>query len=89
MSVWSSYGHRFISSDDGTQDICLTCGALYELSEAPADDISSHRYHAANGDDPTECSGDTGRAHGYERHCHEHDEPCPHTEHDCNCLLCA
>lgn len=96
-SVWSSYGHRFMSTDDERHESCLTCGAMYELSPL-ADDPTRGEYHAANGDEPMECSRDTGMAHGYlgERYCHEHQHPrdyseheCEHVAHTCNCLFCA
>lgn len=92
-SVWTAYGHRFMGTDEPTHESCLTCGAMYQLL-ALADDPTRGEYMAANGDEPMECSGDTGMAHGYpgERYCHEHqgaDEPCEHVSHDCNCLSCA
>ena len=96
-SVWSSYGHRFMSTDHETHEACLTCGAMYELQPVPGD-WSRGEYMAANGDQPMECTGDTGMAHGYpgERYCHEQqlpldrsDHECPHVDHDCNCLFCA
>jgi len=97
VSVWSAYGHRFMSTDSEGHDSCLTCGAMYQLM-ALADDPSRGEYMAANGDAPMECTGDTSMAHGYpgERYCHEHQHPrdysdheCEHTSHDCNCLFCA
>lgn len=88
ISVWSSYGHRFMSDSCDCCETCLTCGASYRLVETPDDKVSTHEYQTNSGDQPKECSGDTGRCHGYERYCHEHDDPCEHTEHDCNCVLC-
>lgn len=91
-SVWSSYGHRFMSTDDERHESCLTCGAMYELIDHGD---GSGEYHAGNGDEPMPCTGDTGMAHGYpgERHCHEHPldrsgHECEHVDHNCNCLLC-
>lgn len=95
-SVWSSYGHRFISDGGEDTESCLTCGAMYQLV-ANEDDPTRGEYMAANGDAPMECSGDTGMAHGYpgERYCHEHQHPrdtseheCEHVSHECNCILC-
>ena len=96
-SVWSSYGHRFIGDGEGEgYESCLTCGALYALIETP-EGFNDGAYVAANGDEPMECTRDTGMAHGYpgERYCHEHQHPldrsdheCEHVAHACNCLLC-
>ncbi len=104
-SVWSSYGHTFMSSGEveefdgnvkGYYVDCLTCGAHYVLRATP-DGTSDGGYFANNGDDPMECSRDTGMAHGYpgERYCHEHQHPrdyseheCSHVAHNCNCILC-
>lgn len=89
ISVWSAYGHTFLSSEP-PYVACLTCGAMYQLL-ADADNPSHGAYMAMNGDDPMHCTGDTGMAHGYpgERHCDEHEDPCGHVEHDCNCCSCA
>lgn len=77
-SVWSSYGHHFLSTDSEEYDSCLTCGALYALVEGPGPGfLASHHYAANNGDEPQECSGDTGMEHGYE------------VDSNCNCALCA
>lgn len=53
------------------------------------------RYVGGAGEEVTECSRDTGRVHGIERVCQNEDcrdgragEPCSHTEHDCQCVLC-
>lgn len=92
-SVWSAYGHRFMSDGDGYES-CLTCGAMYELA-----DLGDGRgeYRALDGSEPMECTRDTSMAHGYagERYCHEHQHPrdysdhaCSHVDHECNCLLC-
>lgn len=89
ISVWSSYGHRFMDGcGEGCCESCMTCGATYRLVETPDDTVSTHAYQTNGGEEPQQCSGDTGRCHGYERYCHEHDDPCSHTEHDCNCVLC-
>jgi hypothetical protein len=31
VSVWSTYGHRFMGTDEPTHESCLTCGAMYQL----------------------------------------------------------
>jgi hypothetical protein len=79
-SVWSSYGHRFIG-EDGSES-CLTCGAMYELSPDEAGGTSGH-YHAANGDEPMQCSHDTSMAHGYPG-----ERTGGNVDHVCNCILC-
>lgn len=101
-SVWSQYGHRFMSDGNGddewgySTESCLVCGALYQLQPDP-DDPTRGEYMASDGSTPMECTGDTGMAHGYpgERYCHEHQHPrdrseheCEHVNHNCNCLLC-
>lgn len=88
-SVWSAYGHRFMSDGNGPdewgywRESCLTCGAVYQLRAVPGD-WTRGEYMAANGDEPHECSSRTDLAHGYpgERHDGE-------TDHNCNCLACA
>lgn len=91
-SVWSAYGHRFMSTDSEEHESCLTCGAMYELSPFESDP-SRGEYHAANGDQPMACTSDTSMVHGYtgERHCAECDDidGCGHCRHNCNCLFCA
>jgi hypothetical protein len=102
-SVWSTYGHRFISNGDGVDEFgysiesCLMCGAVYQLQHGVDGDWTRGLYCAANGDEPDQCTGNTGMAHGYsgERYCHEHQHPrdysdheCSHVSHDCNCILC-
>jgi len=93
-SIWSSFGHRFASTDSEDSEQCMTCGGMWTLARR-ADDPNAGDYTASNGDDPQECSRDTSRAHGYpgERYCQWGDcddsEPCEHTAHDCNCLFCA
>jgi hypothetical protein len=90
VSVWSSYGHRFVSSDSDDSDSCLTCGALYALVETP-DGPSDGEYQAADGSEPAECTGDTRMVHGYpgERWCEEcRGAGCEHCQHNCNCILC-
>lgn len=85
-SVWSSHGHTFIGGDGDEQ--CLTCGARYELVHAAADQLSSGRYRTSNGDDPSECSGDTSMVHG-DGYCEcDAEDGCEHCRHDCNCLVC-
>jgi hypothetical protein len=82
-SVWSTYGHRFMSTDSENHESCLTCGAMYELSPDEPGSTSGH-YHAANGDQPMQCSGDTSMAHGYPG-----ERVDGNADHDCNCLFCA
>jgi hypothetical protein len=69
---------------------CLTCGAMYVL-RAMSDDPTRGDYVNSAGDGADECSRDTSMCHGYpgERHCHEHDEPCEHITHSCNCVACG
>ena len=95
-SVWSSYGHTFLSDgeDDGAggeYNSCLTCGATYILRETP-DAPNDGDYFASNGDAPRECSHDTRMSHG-DRHDTGHELDCPdgceHCNHDCNCVQCA
>ncbi|MCF2531174.1 hypothetical protein [Yinghuangia soli] len=98
--VWSQFGHRFYSAgcahDDGSScEQCMTCGARYELRPR-ADDPGGGDYQTANGDDPTDCTGDTAMCHGDQpcqadngRPCNDSTEPCPHESHECNCLLCT
>lgn len=91
ISVHTSYGHRFYQ--DGEDETCLTCGATYQLIETPDDEWVSHAYVNIRGDEPNECTGDTGMVHGYpgERcclECENSDGPCSHETHDCNCLQC-
>lgn len=74
-SVWSAYGHRFMSDGDGNTESCLTCGAMYELV-ALADDPTRGEYMTAMGDEPMQCTGNTSMEHGYE------------VDTDCNCVLC-
>jgi hypothetical protein len=81
VSVWSAYGHHFISEDGG--ESCLTCGAHYQPM-ALEDDPTRGEYMAANGDAPMECTGDTSMAHGYPG-----ERVDGNADHDCNCLLCA
>lgn len=95
ISVWSSYGHRFMDDGgDGTTESCLTCGAVYYLRPVEGDSFTTHEYVTNAGMEPQQCTQDTGRVHGIERlcmSCHVEDDamPCPHESHDCNCLLCA
>lgn len=87
-SVWSSYDHTFIGSDD--YEDCLTCGAQYELVHAAESQLSSGRYRTSNGDDPMNCSGDTSMVHG-EGYCDcdcDDEDGCEHCRHDCNCIIC-
>lgn len=89
--IWSSHGHRFLGADVPEDDCCLTCGAVYRLT-ADATDPRSGRYSAANGDEPTACTGDTRMVHGYpgEGDCETcGNSGCEHCRHDCNCLFCV
>ncbi|UGQ10530.1 hypothetical protein LO772_27345 [Yinghuangia sp. ASG 101] len=100
--VWSSFGHRFYSAgcdhEDGSScESCMTCGAVFELRPR-VDDPGGGDYIAANGDDPTPCTGDTAMCHGEQpcqadggRPCNgdDADGPCPHESHECNCLICT
>ncbi|GIG61140.1 hypothetical protein Lfu02_55120 [Longispora fulva] len=99
ITVWSAYGHRFQSGDSGSET-CMTCGGTWELSETTdPGDWNSHYYHASNGDDPDECTGNTSLAHGYERVCQNdngrqcaddiENGTCEHTSHSCNCIQCG
>ena len=81
-SVWSSYGHRFISDGEG-HGSCLVCGAVYQLVHTGLSG-SSGMYTAACGAEPEECSGDTSMYHGDD--CAQLDD-CAHC-HPCRCLLC-
>ena len=89
-SVWSSYGHRFMSDGEENYESCLTCGAMYQLL-ALEDDPTRGEYVAADGSTPNDCSRDTSMSHGYpgERVCDEcEDGACEHCAHDCNCVWC-
>ena len=100
VSVWSSYGHTFMTDDReydddgrtiGYQVSCLTCGAEYVLRPTP-DARNDGAYMASNGDDPRECTHDTSMEHG-DRHDTGHELDCPdgceHCTHDCNCVRCT
>lgn len=89
--VWSTFGHRFMGTDNEEHESCLTCGALFQLLAQP-DDATCGDYSAADGSDPMQCTGDTSMAHGYagERVCDAcNGQGCEHCNHECNCLLCA
>lgn len=99
----TSHGHRMMGcGDDGGCESCLTCGGHWllrpDLEYDPDGGYGS--YFASNGDHADECSGDTSREHGYERHCSMGDNGrsceafdetglCPHTDHGCNCVACS
>lgn len=84
-SHWSSYGHRFSSTDSPLEDQCLYCGAVFRRvrdndRRSHADyigDVHSEILHGphtgevAGYNDPTPCTGEP----------HENDETC-------NCTLC-
>lgn len=98
-SVWSAYGHTFMSSGEveeyngnvmGYYVDCLTCGAHYVLRATP-DGTSDGAYMANNGDDPAQCSHDTSMEHGDPRetgHGLDCEDGCEHCQHDCNCIRC-
>lgn len=76
-SVWSAYGHRFISDGSPPFESCLTCGAMYQLL-ALADDPTRGEYVAMDGSEPRDCTHNTDMTHGYE----DASDP------DCNCCAC-
>jgi hypothetical protein len=84
VSVWSSYGHRFMSTDSPEHKSCLTCGAMYQLVDHFD---GSGEYTAGDGSQPMACTGDTTMSHGYpgER---DDDNGRLTVDHDCNCLFC-
>lgn len=90
-SVWSSYGHTFISGEPemndenvvGYYESCLTCGAEYVLRATPG--LGDGSYQANDGSEPRECTGDTSMVHGYSGEREYQDGT---TDHDCNCILC-
>jgi hypothetical protein len=75
-SVWSNFGHTFISEGDGYES-CLTCGAQFILRPL-AGDPSRGEYVTYNGDEPTACTHITSMEHGWEAS----------QLHDCNCIIC-
>lgn len=75
-SVWSAYGHAFITEDGF--EVCLVCGAVYELVTPDVSEPSYGEYRAANGGEPRPCSRDTSMDHG-------EDASDPH----CNCVRCT
>jgi hypothetical protein len=81
VSVWSAYGHRFISDGEENYESCLTCGAMYQLL-ALADDPTRGEYLNMHGDAPHDCTRDTSMVHGYSGE--REDGP----NHDCDCLIC-
>jgi hypothetical protein len=83
VSVWSAYGHRFMSTDSPEHESCLTCGAMYQLL-ALSDDPTRGEYLASNGDAPMECSQDTSMSHGYPG-----ERVGDNVDHICNCVACA
>jgi hypothetical protein len=88
-SVWSAYGHVF--SSDGDYATCDRCGGEWQI-QRDRDDPSSGRYVASNGDDATECTGDTSMEHGHPGetgHSLDCESGCEHCQHTCNCVLCA
>lgn len=83
-SVWSSYGHRFMSTDSEDDEVCLMCGAMYRLQRT-TDDPTRGEYIAHDGSEPLPCSGRTDLNHGYPG---EVEEPSAAEEIRCNCLFC-
>ena len=81
-SVWSSYGHRFTSTDVPEHESCLTCGATFQLL-ALENDLTRGEYLSAAGEAPMECTGDTSMVHGIAGEVDGDPHP------DCNCLFCA
>jgi hypothetical protein len=91
VSVWSSYGHRFMSDGDGYAS-CLTCGGEWELVHDDGADPTHGAYVASNGDAATQCSGDPSQQHGDPRetgHSLDCEDGCAHCRHDCNCVRCS
>ncbi len=91
-SVWSSYGHRFMSTDCEDHEACLTCGAMYQLVPL-ADDPTRGEYTTASGDEPADCTHDTMMVHAYSGEawcdsCDNADGGCSHCVHDCPCIAC-
>ena len=82
VSVWSAYGHRFMSDGEPPYESCLTCGAMYQLL-ALEDDPTRGEYLSNAGDEPMQCSGDTEMAHGYPGERHD-----GNADHECNCIRC-
>lgn len=90
-SIWSAYGHRFMSDGNGddeygyTTESCLTCGAMYQLS-ADEDDATRGTYTAIDGSEPHTCTGDTSMSHGYPGE--RDDSNGANVDHNCNCIRC-
>lgn len=92
--VWSAYGHRFSHEDEN--ESCFQCGAQYALRVDP-DDPTRGGYVNGRGETPMDCVELRDLVHGIERNCERDNgkpcngghEPCEHTDHDCNCLLCG
>ncbi len=91
LSVWSSYGHTFLTEHG--DEVCLTCGAHYRVEHDDPDDYHHGRYVTWDGSDPTECTRDTSMSHGQDDDhmitAHPDGGTCAHCDHDCNCLLCT
>jgi hypothetical protein len=101
VSVWTSYGHTFVSNGNNSgSDDCLTCGAEYYLRELPEDERHTHEYTTNSGEEPKRCTGRTDLVHGTERVCQNDngreceqardsiDGLCRHISHSCNCIQC-
>ncbi len=103
LSVWSSYGHRFMNTGEYADDdfrhayeSCMTCGAEFILRDCGD---NQGAYEASNGDAPIECSDRTDLSHGYEAVCEndngrpcqraEESGTCEHIAFECNCVLCT
>src|SRR5262245_61054358 len=89
VSVWTAYGHHFMTDGGENTESCLRCGAMYQLL-AHADDPSRGAYLTNSGETPAQCTGDTVMVHGYpgERHCESCTDGCEHCEHGCPCIAC-
>ena len=96
-SVWSAYGHRFMSDGNGADEFgywresCLTCGAMFELRAVPGD-WTRGEYVGYMGEEPMACTHDTSMIHGNPRE-QEHgiacEDGCKHCRHECNCVTCC
>jgi hypothetical protein len=86
-SVWSSYGHTFMSDGEEPYESCLTCGAMYQLLPVEGDPTRGE-YSANNGDEPKACTYNTSMGHGDPYECGD-DPDDPNYLHDCNCVVCS
>lgn len=94
-SVWSSYGHTFMSTDSPEHESCLTCGALFDLHATP-NGPHDGEYTSADGSEPIQCTRNTAMVHGFmgEKYCMDpgcaDGSDCEHVRatDNCNCLQC-